>query len=87
MAHVPLLTKNNVDNYIKYGYHPGQFVEHILCNNLREAAIYADDENKRWLADIAVYVNSNVPPEARGSVENIQAWMRRKNLAGKDPRD
>lgn len=85
---LPEPTKSNIDNYIKFGTFPGDFVASVLKNDLRQAQQRADLACRKALSDIIAYVFDNVPPEARGTDEAINAWCRRKyNEQFKDPRN
>lgn len=87
MPKIPEPTKSNIDNYVELGTFPGDFVASVLKNDLRQAEQRADKACKRALADIVEYVFANVPPEARGTDDAINAWCRRKyNERFKDPR-
>lgn len=86
MVKIPSIIKNNIDNYVKYGYPPGGFCEAVLCDKLHEAMQRADLACRRSLLEIVVYVKEVVPPEARGSYEAVNSWHQKLKLRHQDPR-
>jgi hypothetical protein len=86
MAKIPETIKTCIDNYVKYGYSPGHFGEAVLKNDLQAALHYGDLECRKALPDIVAYVNSVVPPEARGTEGIIRMWASVLRERKQDPR-
>ena len=84
---VPEIIKTCIDNYVKYGYSPGHFCEAVLKNDLTDAVHRADLACRKALPDIVAYVNSAVPPEARGTEEIIRMWAAVLRKRQEDPRN
>ena len=73
-SYIPERMMPGIERYVKYGIIPGSFLQAIICNELKEAFICADDEN---FVNIAAYVNyfyNNVPRAAWGSRGIMEAW-------------
>ena len=86
-AKIPEIIKNNLDNYVRYGYSPGGFCEAVLRNKLDEVLQQADLECCKALPAIVAYANRVVPPEARGTEEAIRAWPSVLRKRKEDPRN
>lgn len=86
MDKIPTLIKDNIDNYVKYGYSPGGFCEAVMRDKLKEALERADLECQMCLPSIVKYVVDTVPEEARGSEEAIRNWPATLRKRAKDPR-
>ena len=68
--------------YIEHGIGPGGFLTAVLEDSLVEAASRADDQNQRRLFDWAYIMYNDVPWDARGSRENVRAWMAHGGMRG-----
>jgi len=77
-------TKQSIDNYVKHGFHPGDFVHAVLLNDLSEAFHHADCENSRDMKEIIQYVRDTVPMVAWCSINNIKRWIKAGGTAGLD---
>lgn len=58
----------------------GSFLRAILENDLRAAAVRADDLNRFAITDIVLFLHSYAPSNAWGSPTAVAAW-----LASSDP--
>jgi len=67
--------------YVENRIEPGHFLRGVLENDLAEASLRADDNNRLILAEIAVWCYHKLPHVCRGSDEAVQDW-----LDGKEPR-
>jgi len=72
---IPRAIKQQIDNYIDNGVPPAGFLSAMLCNNIRDAVARADDENKRALYDIVIYLENFIPNMAWGSAERVEKWL------------
>jgi hypothetical protein len=68
------LTKAGLDRWISHGVPPGHFLMAVLCNDLREAVVRADDVNLAALPDIVNWVRFNAPPACWGSPAAVNRW-------------
>jgi len=71
-----------VNLYINEGFHPGSFIEAILCNDLKRAIDFADADHRKWLGEIALYVIQKTTGEMRGSQEIVNQWCQRRGRKG-----
>lgn len=65
----------------------GSFLRAVLLHDLMAAAMFADDENRKALADWAQYLHNEVPALAHGTGERLIAWHERGGLSGRRPSD
>jgi hypothetical protein len=64
--------------YIDYGSkraRPGSFLTAIICNNLRAAVMYADDENMVNIPAYVDYFYNHTPLDCWGSEERFENWQ------------
>uniref|UniRef100_A0A6M3K816 Uncharacterized protein n=1 Tax=viral metagenome TaxID=1070528 RepID=A0A6M3K816_9ZZZZ len=75
---VPNYMRESVLNYIEHGIPVGDFLTAIICNNLKESYLCADENN---LLNIPAYVNffyNHAPSTCWGSKEKMDAWIKQK---------
>ncbi len=70
----PVNIQESIHAYIQ-GRPPGGFLRAVLENNLKEAALGADEQNARHLADIVAFVYWTVPAFAWGSPEAVSRYL------------
>lgn len=75
---VPERTRETLRLYVEHGCEPGGFVCAVLENNLVEAVGRADFENLHAIADIAKLVYNELPGEAWGNRNKVNAWMKKR---------
>jgi hypothetical protein len=68
--------------YINDGILPGEFLQAVLRNDLREAVGRADDENKELLPEYVAWLYSDAPAGCSGSAEKVLAWTNHRGLRG-----
>lgn len=68
-------TRSQIDNYVTQGVPLGEFLFNVMSNNLIGALGSADDENKRTLWELHIYVYNYTPPFCWGSVGKVEAWL------------
>ena len=64
----------NLTRWISHGVPPGHFLTAVLCNDLREAVVRADDVNLAALPDIVNWIRFNAPPACWGSTQAVNRW-------------
>lgn len=64
-----------LERYINDHLPPGDFLNAVLENNLREACAYADDENLENLPAFVAYLYNEAPGRCWGSPEAVTAWL------------
>ncbi len=73
-------TKSAIDRYVERTP-TGSFVRAVLENDLMGAMGQADDENRRDLFEICMYVYNEIPGVCHGSREKVDAWLHPKKEA------
>ncbi len=75
---IPPHMQNAIDLWVNHGCpHPsemGSFLRAVLTNDLKAAAIFADDKNRAALADWALYLYNHVPSLCHGDEARLEAW-------------
>lgn len=71
----PINLQESIQAYI-LGRPTGDFLRAVLENDLKGAALRADEHNARHLADILAYVYHEVPAFAWGSPEEVDEHLR-----------
>ena len=66
---------DTIDRYVRGQCYPGTFMTAVLCNNLKEAFMWADENNRRYMFDIVNYCYNNIPSECWGSKTKFEAWF------------
>lgn len=77
-SYLPEHMQEGVRGYIERGWLPGSFLNAVLCNNLTTAAANADEINKHALFQWAQFLIQELPMEAYGSQEIVNAYVRKK---------
>jgi len=75
---IPVYMREPLKAYVNDHRQPGNFLTEIICNNLKEAVMYADDVN---IQNIPAYVNyfyNHAPHDCWGSKEKMKAWVTKK---------
>jgi hypothetical protein len=82
-AVIPDSTADELARYLSDRITPNEFLLAALSDEFVHAFAAADDENLAAMAVIAAYLYNEVPMAARGSRENVIAWLR--NDGEKEP--
>lgn len=72
---IPESTLETIDNYVTYGYEPGDFVRSVLANDLMQAMGAADIYNRRAIFEICSYIYAYCPSGCHGSYETVQHYL------------
>lgn len=73
--YIPARMMSSVTDYIKHGAEPGRFLAAVICNDLKEAVAWADEENMRNLPAYAAYFYNKAPGLCWGSRERMLQWI------------
>jgi hypothetical protein len=79
---IPERMRDGILNYIERRWPPGGFLQAVICNDLREAAGRADDENQLLLFEYVKFFYNHAPHECWGSPEKFQAWLAKNGECG-----
>jgi hypothetical protein len=64
-----------MERYIMHGVEPGGFLRAVLENNLKEACMHADDENRYLLFDYVFFLYNEAPSTCWGSSQAVDHWI------------
>lgn len=67
--HAPII------EYIKYGKPVGDFLRAVICNNLKEAYLYADENNVQCIREYVMFFFNHAPSGCWGSPENYTNYI------------
>ena len=70
-----------VQRYIEQGIPPGGFLTAIICNNLKESFMRADENNARYLQEWVQWFYWQAPGSCWGSPEKMHAWIAARQAA------
>ena len=74
--YIPERMMGGIERYINDKINPGDFLQAVICNDLREAVGRADDENIRNLPAYVAYFYNEAPSLCWGSKEKMEAWLK-----------
>ncbi len=60
--------------YVEQHIKPGGFIYAVLCNNLRQAIVRANDTNIKFMSEWVIWLH-DLPKEYWGSKEKVEAWI------------
>ena len=72
---VPEHTRGGIARYIVDHREPGDFLEAVLCNDLKNSIANADDMNRANLNAIVFFLYNEAPGACWGSREVYEAWL------------
>ena len=64
-----------IKDYIENRWEPGSFLSAVIVNNLKQAVMYADDDNMENLPAFVDYFYNHAPIDCWGSEENFLGWL------------
>ena len=73
--YIPDRMMPGITRYINDRILPGQFLQAIICNDLKAACSRADDENQRNLIAYVGYFHNEAPSQCWGSKKKMMAWV------------
>ena len=76
--YIPERMKGGIVRYIENGIAPGSFLTAVIQNKLKEAMMYADDENLENLPAYVDYFYNECPRVRWGSPETMEEWVKTK---------
>ena len=78
--HIPDYMGHGIENYLKYGLEPGDFLSAVICNDLTKAVSHADDTNIKNIPAYVGYFYNQAPSACWGSREKMEKWMESRRL-------
>lgn len=80
--YIPERMMPRIERYVQQGVIPGNFLQAVICNNLKETFAFADDENTKNIAAYVGYFYNEVPSKAWGSHKIMMKWAKDGGLEG-----
>lgn len=74
--HIPDRMMGGIERYVEHGVIPGDFLQSVICNNLKDAVGYADDENIDNLPAYIAYFYNAAPANCWGSNKRMLEWAK-----------
>jgi len=75
---LPQHIRGGMKRYVEEHVLPGNFLQAVICNDLTEAFIRADDINIEKMFEIVGFMYWEVPRMCWGSKEKMKKWMEKK---------
>jgi len=76
---LPEHIQGGAQRYIEQGILPGDFLQAVICNNLKESFARADDINIHRMFDIVNFFYNEAPSACWGSKKSMRDWINDKN--------
>ena len=83
---LPAGVQSPMQQYIRYGLHPGGFLYAVIVNDLRRAVEYGSAENLKTLPDIVQWLIEHAPAECHGSPGLVEMWQSKCKLRRRNAR-
>lgn len=80
--HIPPRMNGGIKRYVFDGVRPGEFLQAVISNDLKEAVGRADDENMANLPAYAALFYNHFPIGSWGSPEVMERWIDKGGLNG-----
>lgn len=72
---IPLRLVTGLNRYKDEHKPTGLFLRSVLANNLHEAVLRADPDSMVALHEVCMWILHNLPGEAWGTPEKVDAWV------------
>jgi hypothetical protein len=73
---VPNRVREGLTEYLAARRKTGDFLKAVLSNDLKDAALRADEVNERHLVDIVRFLVHTAPATSWGSPAAVKAWLK-----------
>ena len=73
--YIPDRMMGGIERYINDRVIPGNFLQSVISNNLKEAVLYADEENLDNLPAYVGYFYNEAPSGCWGSRKIMMGWL------------
>jgi len=80
---IPDHCRHGLQAYIEVGQPVGSFLHAVLCNQLHEALMRADNINIHHLMDYVTFLIGQAPLACWGNPERVKAWIEKGGLKGR----
>lgn len=72
---IPSRMREHVVAYVMDGHIPCRFVSAVLSNDLKEACITADEDNRYRIYDYVFFLYNYAPSDCFGSKDKFEKWL------------
>ncbi len=79
---IPKHCREGLRRYLEEGVESGDFLRHVICNDLKNAVGRADGINRKALSDYVIFLHNYAPSGSWGSPEAWRSWSARGGLNG-----
>ena len=79
---IPVGLHDGLILWVSNGTPPGDFLWAVLVNDLMGAFARADDDSKRAMGDLVMWLYNNSPAGCFGSVEKVRRWADHGGIGG-----
>ena len=79
-AALPFHMQEDFQRYCENHIPLGDFGTAVVCNNLKEACVRADDINRHALFEIVQWLYNEAPSTCWGSPEKVKAWTATRRM-------
>ena len=83
--YIPERMMGGIERYVKKGILPGDFLRSIIKNDLKQAVMFADDENMQNLPAFVSFFYNETPAICWGSEEKMNDWVKRGGMPDWEP--
>lgn len=74
-TYVPENIRGGIERYIECGITGGNFLEAVLCNDLKGACFSADPVTVNFLPSIVRWLWNYAPHQCHGSENHVRGWV------------
>ena len=78
--YIPERMMEGILRYIEHGLRPGRFLSAVICNQLKESCMYADDVNLHNIPAYASYFYEHAPLSCWGSTLIMEDWIKKHKI-------
>lgn len=75
-------TIEDILRYVNDKVPPGDFLQAVLENNLKESFQRADEDNIRSMFEIVQFIYNEIPASCWGSPEKVKKWLEKGRTDG-----
>lgn len=80
---IPDYMRGGLADYILHGLPPGDFLQAVISNDLKEAVGRADETNQRCLPEYIKFLYNHAPIGCWGGRAEMVDWCKRGGLVGR----
>lgn len=74
-TYVPVNLRHGIQKYIEHGIPPGNFLEAVLCNDLKGACFSGDPFTVKYLPTLVRWLWNYAPLNCHGADHKVRTWI------------